>query len=215
MTHSDAQIDKPGQASVQGMSYAFKYGKAFATRTHLRFAGYRYSTQGYRDFNETLRQRSDSTMFKGSRRSRLEASLHQRLGDRSSVSLTLSRQDYWGINHEQRQFQFNANTRYAGVTYNFYASQSLSDAFNSGNDMQVGLSVSMPLSIGRSSNATFDLQKWRPPQPTRQPQRKPGRQSPELSYEPEQRRRPPTERRYRGKLSGPVRQHRRRDDPGQ
>ncbi|KTB66905.1 ferrous iron transporter B [Pseudomonas viridiflava ICMP 13104] len=159
VTHSDAQIDKPDQPSVQGMSYAFRYGKAFPTRTHLRFAGYRYSTQGYRDFNETLRQRSDSTMFKGGRRSRLEASLHQTLGDRSSVSLTLSRQDYWGINHEQSQFQFNANTRYAGVTYNFYASQSLSDALDSGDDMQVGLGVSMPLGIGRSSNATFDVQK--------------------------------------------------------
>ncbi len=159
VTHSDAQIDKPGQPSVQGLSYAVKYGKAFATQTHLRFAGYRYSTQGYRDFDETLRQRSDSTLFKGSRRIRLEASLHQRIGNRSSVSLTLSRQNYWGINQEQRQFQFNANTRYANVTYNFYASQSLSDTRTRGSDLQVGLSVSMPLDIGHSSNATFDLQK--------------------------------------------------------
>lgn len=159
VTHSNANIDKPGQPSVQGISYAFKYGKAFATRTHLRFAGYRYSTQGYRDFDETLHQRNDNSLFKGSRRSRLEVSLHQRVGNRSSVSLTLSRQDYWGIDHEQRQFQFNANTQYAGVTYNFYASQSLSNARSRGNDMQMGLSLSMPLDLGHLSNATFDVQK--------------------------------------------------------
>ncbi|MBC3954225.1 fimbria/pilus outer membrane usher protein [Pseudomonas triticifolii] len=158
LTHSSADIDKPGQRSVQGLSHAIKYGKAFATNTNLRFAGYRYSTEGYRDFDEAVRQRSDDSMFKGSRRSRLEASIHQRVGTRSSVSLTLSQQDYWNSNREQRQFQFNVNTQHAGITYNLYASQSLSDGRSRDNSRQVGLSVSMPLDLGHSSNVTFDVQ---------------------------------------------------------
>lgn len=158
VTRSRASIDQPGQSSVQGMSYAIKYGKAFTTHTNLRFAGYRYSTEGYRDFDEAVSQRSDDDTFTGSRRSRLEASVHQRIGARSSVGLTLSQQDYWGSDIEQRQFQFNFNTHRAGITYNFYASQSLSVASNRGNDRQFGLSISMPLDTGHSSNATFDLQ---------------------------------------------------------
>jgi outer membrane usher protein len=159
LTHSSADIEQPGEPKVQGMSHAIKYGKSFSTSTNLRFAGYRYSTEGYRDFDEALRQRSRSTDFNGSRRSRLEASVHQRVGARSSLSLTLSHQDYWRSDHEQRQFQFNFNTQYGGVTYNLYASQSLSNSRDRDQDRQIGLSVSVPLDFGHSSNATFDLQK--------------------------------------------------------
>jgi outer membrane usher protein len=160
MTHSSADIDSREEAGVQGMSYALKYGKSFTTNTNLRFAGYRYSTEGYRDFDEAVRQRSRSNLFKGSRRSRLEASVYQKIGDRSglSLTLTLSQQDYWGIAYEQRQFQFNFNTQHAGVTYNLYASQSLSATRDGETDRQVGLSVSLPLDFGHSSNASFDLQ---------------------------------------------------------
>jgi outer membrane usher protein len=156
VTHSDADIDTHDVQQVQGMSYAVKYGKSFATRTHLRFAGYRYSTEGYRDFDEAVSQRSQGSTFHGSRRSRLETSIYQPVGSRSSLSLTLSHQDYWRSNQQQRQFQFNFNTQLQGVSYNLYASQSLSNT--RGTDRQFGLSASMPLSFGRSSNATFDLQ---------------------------------------------------------
>ncbi|WP_122670016.1 fimbria/pilus outer membrane usher protein [Pseudomonas viridiflava] len=157
-TQSDADIDRAGTTSVQGMSYALKYGKMFTTNTNLRFAGYRYSTQGYRDFDETMRQRDNNRPFTGSRRSRLEASVHQKVGSRSSVSLTMSRQNYWGSAAEQQQYQFNFNTQHAGVTYNLYASQSLTDTRNQKNDRQLGLSISLPLDIGHSSSAAFDLQ---------------------------------------------------------
>ncbi|WP_122710763.1 fimbria/pilus outer membrane usher protein [Pseudomonas viridiflava] len=158
LTHSRADTDRLDENSVQGMSYAIKYGKAFATDTSLRFAGYRYSTEGYRDFDEAVRQRDQSNTFSGSRRSRLEASIHQRIGSRSSLGMTLSQQDYWGTRSEQRQYQFNFNTRYAGITYNLYASQSLSEGRNRNSDRQIGLSLSMPLDIGHSSNVTFDMQ---------------------------------------------------------
>ncbi|BCX68051.1 fimbria/pilus outer membrane usher protein [Pseudomonas izuensis] len=156
VTRSSADVDRHDTQNVQGMSYAVKYGKSFATRTNLRFAGYRYSTEGYRDFDEAVRQRSHSTTFHGSRRSRLETSIYQNIGSRSAVSLTLSHQDYWHTSYEQRQFQFNFNTQHAGASYNLYASQSLSDTH--GSDRQFGLSVSLPLDFGHSSTATFDVQ---------------------------------------------------------
>ncbi|EJM68027.1 P pilus assembly protein, porin PapC, partial [Pseudomonas sp. GM55] len=64
VTRSSADIDSVDSRQVQGTSYALKYGKAFASNTNLRFAGYRYSTEGYRDFDEAVRQRSlDSTWY--------------------------------------------------------------------------------------------------------------------------------------------------------
>lgn len=156
LTQSYADIDTHEVSDLQGSSYALKYGKSFASKTNLRFAGYRYSTQGYRDFDEAVHQRNQSTRFNGSRRSRLEASIYQNIGARSSLSLTLSQQDYWQRTDVQRQFQFNFNTHHRGVGYNLFASQSLSDTRD--NDRLLGLSVTLPLDFGHSATATFDLQ---------------------------------------------------------
>lgn len=156
VTQAYSAIDNAHEREVQGSSYALKYAKAFTTQTNLRFAGYRYSTQGYRDFDEAVRQRNHDAKYNGSRRSRLEASVHQNLGKTSSLTLTLSQQDYWQRSATQRQYQFNFNTHHRGVGYNLFASQSLTDRY--GSDRQFGLSVTMPLHFGRSANASFDLQ---------------------------------------------------------
>lgn len=158
VTHSSAEVDSSDSPSTQGMSYALKYGKSFQSRTSLRFAGYRYSTEGYRDFDEAVRQRSRDSSYHGNRRSRLEASVYQNIGKQSSLNLTLSQEDFWRSDYERRQFQFNFNTHYRGVSYNLFASQSLKDN-NNVSDRQVGLSLSFPLDIGNASSATFDLQK--------------------------------------------------------
>ncbi|WP_338523174.1 fimbria/pilus outer membrane usher protein [Pseudomonas batumici] len=160
-THSRADIGNLESPSVEGMSYALKYGQTFASRTNLRFAGYRYSTEGYRDFDEAVRQRSLDSSYRGSRRSRLEASVYQHLGSQSALSLTLSKEDYWRSDYERRQFQFNFTTQHRGVSYNLFASQSLSDERQSGLDGNrlFGLSISLPLGLGSTSLASFDWQK--------------------------------------------------------
>ncbi|WP_032633100.1 fimbria/pilus outer membrane usher protein [Pseudomonas viridiflava] len=154
VTRSTADLDAPNTASVSGLSYAIKYGKAFETDTTLRFAGYRYSTEGYRDFDESVRERRRDRSFRGSRRSRLEAAVFQNLGKTSSLSLTLSQEDFWNSNYQQRQFQVNFSHHYQGVSYTLFASQSLNDE-RSRNDRQFGLSVSFPLELGHSNFATL------------------------------------------------------------
>ncbi|MFJ4397674.1 fimbria/pilus outer membrane usher protein [Pseudomonas sp. NPDC089396] len=142
---------------VQGNSFAARYGKSFETGTHLRFAGYRYSTEGYRDFDEVVQQRSASKHFVGSRRSRMEAAVYQRLDTRSNVSLTLSQDDYWRTNLQRRQYQFQYTTQVGKhISLNLYASQSLSDQPQ--NDRIIGLGLTIPLDFLPSSSATFDLQ---------------------------------------------------------
>lgn len=157
MTQSAAEIDSASHADISGSSLSARYGKSFASRTNLRFAGYRYSTEGYRDFDEAVNQRNRSTNFRGGRRSRLEASVYQNIGSRSAVSLTLSQDDYWNSNYQRRQYQLQFNTQYRGVSYNLFASQSL-NAKNNSNRL-LGLSVSMPLGFGHANTATFDFHK--------------------------------------------------------
>jgi len=141
---------------VNGHSFAARYGKAFDTGTNLRFAGYRYSTEGYRDYDEAVRERNAYSAYRGSRRSRLEASAHQRLGSRSSLSFTMTQDDYWQSNQQSRQYQLQFSTHLHNVTYNLYASQSLNERNH--NDRMFGLSVSLPLGFGRASSANLDLQ---------------------------------------------------------
>ncbi|WP_449431758.1 fimbria/pilus outer membrane usher protein [Pseudomonas putida] len=157
VTQASSALSQAQGGDVQGMSYAIKYSKAFAQGTNLRFAGYRYSTEGYRDFDEWVRQSSYNGRFWGSRRSRLEASAYQTFGNNSSLSLNFSQQDYWQRADVQRQFQLSFSTYRRGISYSLHASQSLSNNRHA-NDRLFGLSLSMPLEFGRRGTLAMDLQ---------------------------------------------------------
>ncbi|MFG0409672.1 fimbria/pilus outer membrane usher protein [Pseudomonas sp. FYR_11] len=157
ITHARSDLAPAEPQTVQGMSYSARYSKAFNSGTHVRFAGYRYSTRGYRDFDEWVSQRSSDRLFLGSRRSRLEGSINQRIGERSTLSLSLSQQDYWQRRDSQRQFQLSFSTSHNGISYNLHGSQSLTRD-HAATDRQFGLSVSIPLEFGRSSSLSLDVQ---------------------------------------------------------
>jgi len=152
---TQARTDLGEQGQVQGQSYSMRYGKSFQTGTSLRFAGYRYSTEGYREFEEAVQQRNASSSYRGNRRSRLESSVYQNFGS-SSLSLTFSQDDYWNTSLQRRQYQFQFNTQYRRVSINLYASQSLDN--DGRNDRIIGLGVTVPLDLGASSTASFDVQ---------------------------------------------------------
>lgn len=153
---TQARTDLGGLAGrVQGHSFAVRYGKSFQTGTNLRFAGYRYSTEGYRDFDEAVKDRNQSAHYLGNRRSRLEASIYQNFG-KSSVSLTLSQDDYWNRSGLRRNYQVQYNTRWGDLGINLFASQALSE--RGANSRLFGLSLSLPLNFGQRHNTTFDLQ---------------------------------------------------------
>ena len=141
---------------VQGQSYSARYGKGFSTGTNLRFAGYRYSSEGYRDYDEAVRERHAYSGYLGNRRSRLEASVYQSLGNRGSLSLTLSQDDYWRSNLQRKQYQLQYNTQYRNINFNLFASQSLTR--NNHQDRLFGLSMTMPLDWFSGASATFGTQ---------------------------------------------------------
>ncbi|MDF3199163.1 fimbrial biogenesis outer membrane usher protein [Pseudomonas sp. 1912-s] len=147
--------------SIKGQSYGLRYGKMFTTGTNLRFAGYRYSTPGYRDFSEVVNERSwqrglsiDGNYQPASRRSRLEASLSQSLSGGTSMYLNLSQQDYWNTNRLQRQLQFGLSGQVGQSNVSLYASKSLSDDDREG--LQVGLTLSFAMG---SQNARVSMER--------------------------------------------------------
>ncbi|AZC38244.1 type 1 fimbriae anchoring protein FimD [Pseudomonas chlororaphis subsp. piscium] len=156
---TQAQTDTPKDltarnATQQGRSYTLRYGKTFDSGTSVRFAGYRYSTEGYRDFGEAVAQQQADAYTNISKRSRLEASINQTLGNIGSLYLNASQQDYWGTSQQQKQMQLGFNTQYKDVNLGVYASKTLVGSFGETNQMV--LTLSMPL--GRTSNTgTFSL----------------------------------------------------------
>ncbi len=147
---SDARTARPAGGQDQGRSVGWRYGKSFDIGTSLRFAGYRYSTQGYRDFGEAVWQQTPTAAPRGSKRNRIEANLAQTTAF-GSLHMSVHQQTYWNSNRQDREVQFGANTYYRGVNYGMYASRSLSDAYRQ--NTQITLTVSAPL--GSSSSATY------------------------------------------------------------
>lgn len=155
---TQAHTDLSGQTGeVQGRSFTLRYGKSFQTGTNLRFAGYRYSTEGYRDFDDAVKDRNQSDRYLGNRRTRLEASVYQAIG-KGSVNLTLSQDDYWNGSGQRRNYQVQYNTRWGDLGVNLFASQALAE--RGGDSRMFGLSLSLPLDFGQRHNATFDLQSY-------------------------------------------------------
>lgn len=150
MDVTQARTDNLQGGQDSGQSYGWRYGKSFASETSLRFAGYRYSTQGYRDFGEAVWQQDASQPVLRSKRNRLEASLAQstRYG---SLFLSLNQQTYWQGRAREQQVQFGLSTYYRGITYGLYGSRTLSGEYRA-ND-QLTLTLSLPL--GRSATATY------------------------------------------------------------
>ncbi|MBK5008054.1 fimbria/pilus outer membrane usher protein [Pseudomonas sp. S32] len=154
-THARTDLGR-SLGEVQGQSFSARYGKIFQTGTNLRFAGYRYSTEGYRDYDEAVRERAADSRYLGNRRSRVEASAQQSIGTGSSLSLTLSQDDYWRNNLRRRQYQLQFNTQWRKVNYNFFASQAL--GAQGKEDRLIGLSITLPLDFAHMGHASFDVQ---------------------------------------------------------
>lgn len=115
-TYSSA--DLPGGEHQNGWMMRASYSRSFQPLgTTFTLAGYRYSTEGYRDLNDvlTLRAQGDTqTSTSYLQRSRLEVSLNQSLQDYGSVYLSASSQDYRDDRPRDTQMQFG----YSAVIWN-------------------------------------------------------------------------------------------------
>lgn len=149
---TQAYTDHPDLARDVGQSYGWRYGKSFASGTSLRFAGYRYSTEGYRDFGEAAWQQDSRQTPLGSKRNRLEASLAQTT-PYGSIFFNVNQQTYWHQRAREQQVQLGLSTYYRGITYGLYGSRTLNG--DSRHNDQLSLTLSLPL--GKTSSATYSV----------------------------------------------------------
>lgn len=141
----------------EGVSLRAQYAKDFAsTGTSFSLMGYRYSSSGFRDFQEangdvnTYRMGNDriregnSWRYERNKRSKAQVTLNQRLGDSANINLSAWQQDYWGGDAE-RSVNVGYNTSIQNINYGLNYSYSQGPWRNE-NDHIVSFTVQIPFS---------------------------------------------------------------------
>ncbi|WP_395034167.1 MULTISPECIES: fimbria/pilus outer membrane usher protein [Klebsiella] len=145
------------EKTQEGVSLRAQYAKDFATTgTSLSLTGYRYSSSGFRDFQEAngdvnpFRIADDETRLddnwrnQRNKRSKAQITLNQRLGDWGNVNLSAWQQDYWGGDSE-RSVNLGYNTSVNNINYGLNYSYS-KGPWRHDNDHIVAFTVQIPLS---------------------------------------------------------------------
>ena len=140
-----------GQKTYDGQSVRFLYSKSFlASGTNFRVAGYRYSTSGYRTFQEAV-QMQDLRSFESfhSRRNEVRFELSQQIGDWGSVFASARQQSYWGTSAKDRLVQVGYSGSYRQFGYSVFYNHTTS--LNRAPVRQVMFTLSIPLGDTRAS----------------------------------------------------------------
>ncbi len=135
----------------QGQSLRFLYAKSFdEAGTNFRIAGYRYSTSGYRTFQEAAGADDYEAGSRiPNRRNELRLDIAQSLGAWGSVYASARQQTYWQANQKERLIQVGYSGFYRQVSYNVFVN--MNSGRSGSNDRQLMLSLSIPLGSSRSS----------------------------------------------------------------
>lgn len=157
LTHSqasglnDSEADGPTQLS--GRSLRLSYNKLIeTTATNFSVAAYRFSSEGYLNFDEYARLRdspSQDRSFK--QRSRLQLSLSQPIGERmGQLNFSGLAQDYWRRDQgRDLSYQVGYSNSYSWGSFSFSAARTRSGGGSM--DNQYLLSISLPLGRSRYS----------------------------------------------------------------
>ncbi|WP_340620431.1 fimbria/pilus outer membrane usher protein [Xenorhabdus siamensis] len=145
MTLADARL--PENEHKRGQSYRIRYTKSIeATGTSLTFSGYRYSTPEYYSFAEANEYsvRKDASRAQN-KRSQLELTLNQGMGDFGNLYVSAYQQDYWGKQGTNRSLSAGYNINLAGISYGLNLSYNANHESIKSKDIQASFNVSIPL----------------------------------------------------------------------
>ncbi|SFD04506.1 fimbria/pilus outer membrane usher protein [Collimonas sp. OK412] len=148
---SQAHTKGPFNQSYDGQSLRFLYAKSFENYgTSVRMAGYRYSTGGFRTFQEAAQMQDlQNGQVLNNRRSQLQLDFAQQLGSRGgSVYASAQQQSYWGTDQKTRLIQLGYSNFYKQFTYSFFYNNSTS--LSGPSSRQLMVTLSMPLGDSRS-----------------------------------------------------------------
>jgi len=107
-----SEADLNGGETAEGWRYELSYSRTFQpTQTTLTFAGYQYSTQGYRDLNDVIALNNAETPGRNNisseymQRNRLQMTVNQTLGEWGNIYISGSKQNYYDGRSRNTQFQ--------------------------------------------------------------------------------------------------------------
>ncbi|MFL9197739.1 fimbria/pilus outer membrane usher protein [Escherichia coli] len=154
---STLSYTKSPEKTERGISFRTQYAKEFSTTgTSMNLMGYRYSSSGFHDFQESNRNASknitehdnslgkDDLHYMNNRRSKAQMTLNQQLGDFGNINLSVWHQDYWGGDSE-RNVSFGYNTSVYNINYGLNYSYSRNN-LNNNNDHLIAFMMQIPLS---------------------------------------------------------------------
>lgn len=179
ITHADSSL--ADDSRHRGQSIRFLYSRGFeSTGTSFQLVDYRYSTRGFYTLKESYRSfmrgwrgeerrapsgrllprpEMDWYDLKDNRRERMEANVSQRVGDRSLLYLSGSRQTYWNGKRASTSLQSGFSSQLGPVSYSLSYSANYSSSLR-GTDRGGRLSLSVPLDAlfsgaGKSTYASW------------------------------------------------------------
>lgn len=134
----------------RGQSVRLLYAKTFTrTYTNLTLAAYRYSTSGYRSFNDHANDLAGNSQGQfGRSRSRIDLTTQQDLGRErrfGSLYLNLSQQSFWGQSGKTSSVGLGYGNNWKRLGYNFTLSQSRDSRPGGVSSTQAMLTFTLPL----------------------------------------------------------------------
>jgi len=146
---SSARSTDRDNITHSGQSLRFLYAKSFAdSGTNFRIAGYRYSTSGYRTFQEAVEMRDPygSASFH-SRRNELRFDMSQQIIDNGALFISARQQSYWGTNATDRLVQLGYSGSYKDIGYSVFFNYATN--LNSASSRQLMFTLNIPLGARR------------------------------------------------------------------
>jgi len=134
--------------SHRGQSYRMQYAKdVFQSGTTFTLAGYRYSTEGFYDFQEA--NEIDATDVNNwrqryARRSKVQLQVNQSMSEYGNLYFSAYQQGYWQLSGRERTLNVGYNVNVSGISYGLNYSETRSPL--SRDNRQVAFSVQVPLS---------------------------------------------------------------------
>lgn len=130
-----------------GSSYRLFYAKSLAYGTNIQLLGYRYATENFRTFTESVSEREGEPGFDIYRKRRVEATFSQRLGRRSSVYLSGVRDVFWNASGARTLFIIGYNSSWRELSYGLTATDT--EEISGQSSATYNLSLSIPLGGAR------------------------------------------------------------------
>lgn len=152
LTHS---VSHQAGTDLGGKSLRLRYANTLsATRTTFALAGYRYSSEQYRSFEQHVEERSNLTQTSiGRARDRFDVTLSQPL-EAGTFSLTALEQRFWNLPGKSRQFNATYGGYWRDLSYSLSLDRTRSSDLDGrlATDHQLTLTLSLPL--GRHERST-------------------------------------------------------------